>query len=84
MDLYETIEEKASNFLYFVVKDHPFNDWNKRVGAFCFVWFLKKYSFDFKQIITPESLTILTLLIAQSNPKDKDRMIGLIILLLKK
>lgn len=84
VDLYETIEEKASNLLYFVIKNHPFNDGNKRTWAFCFVWFLQKYNYDFKQIISPETLTTLTLLIANSDPKEKERMIGLILLLLKK
>ena len=83
VDLYETLEEKASNLLYFVVKNHPFNDGNKRTWAFCFVWFLQKYKYDFTQKITPETLTTLTLLIAQSDPKEKDRMIWLILLLLK-
>lgn len=84
VDLYETIEEKASNLLYFVIKNHPFNDWNKRTWAFCFVWFLQKYNYDFKQKINSETLTTLTLLIANSDPKEKERMIGLILLLLKK
>lgn len=83
IDLYETIEEKASNLLYFVVKNHPFNDGNKRTWAFCFIWFLQKTWFEFKNIISPETLTTLTLLIAQSDPKEKERMIGLILLLLK-
>ncbi len=82
-DLYSTIEEKASHFLYFVVKNHPFNDWNKRTGAFCFIWFLKKAWFDFSEKITPEALTVITLLVAESNPKDKERIVWLIILLLK-
>lgn len=83
VDLYETLEEKASTLLYFVVKNHPFTDGNKRTWAFCFVWFLQKYSYDFTKKITPETLTAVTLLIAQSNPKEKERMIGLILLLLK-
>ncbi len=83
-DLYETIEEKASNLLYFVIKNHPFNDGNKRTWAFCFVWFLQKYNYDFQEIISPETLTILTLLIANSVPKEKDRMVWLILLILKK
>ena len=84
IDLYETIEEKASNLLYFVVKNHPFNDGNKRTWAFCFIWFLQKSKFEFKNIISPETLTTLTLLIAQSDPKEKERMRGLVLLLLKK
>lgn len=81
-DLYPTIEEKAANLLYFIIKTHPFNDGNKRTWAFAFVWFLKKYNYDFSQKITPEALTSLTLLVAQSDPKDKDKMIWLILLLL--
>jgi len=38
-DVYPTVEEKAAHLLYFIVKNHPFNDWNKRSGAFAFVWF---------------------------------------------
>lgn len=83
-DLYETIEEKASNLLYFVIKNHPFNDWNKRTWAFCFIWFLQKMWYKLKDKISPEFLTTLTLLIAQSNPDEKDRLIWLIILILKK
>lgn len=81
-DVYSTVEEKSAHLLYFIVKNHPFNDGNKRSGAFAFVWFLKKARALDTQKITPESLTALTLLIAESNPKDKDRMIGLVLLLL--
>ena len=77
-NIYESIKsirlQKASNLLYFVVKNHPFNDGNKRTGAFCFIWFLQKTNFEFKNIISPETLTTLTLLIAQSDPKEKERM----------
>ena len=83
-DLYPTIEEKAVHLFYFIVKNHPFIDGNKRCGAFAFIWFLQKANFDFREKITPEALTALTLLMAESNPKDKDRVIGLILLLLKK
>jgi death-on-curing family protein len=83
-DAYETTEEKAVHLLYFIIKNHPFNDGNKRTGAFSFIWILQKFNFDFTKKITPETLTILTLLIAESNPKEKDKMIGLVLLLLKK
>jgi len=83
-DLYPTIEEKAAHLLYFIVKNHPFNDGNKRTWAFSFIWFLKKVGFEFEHKITPEALTVLTLMLAESNPKDKEKLIGLIILLLKK
>jgi len=69
--------------LYFIVKNHPFIDGNKRSGAFSFVWFLNKTGL-LRTNLTPEALTVLTLLVAESNPKDKDRMVGLVLLLLKK
>lgn len=81
-DLYPTIEEKSAHLLYFIVKNHPFTDGNKRSGAFSFIWFLSKTS-KLPHSLTPEALTALTLLVAESNPKDKDKMIGLILLLLK-
>jgi len=80
-DVYSTLEEKASNLLYFIIKNHPFNDGNKRTAAFAFVWFLQKSGIDFKGRVTPEALTSITLLIAESNPASKERMIGLVILL---
>ncbi|MDP4008497.1 MAG: virulence protein RhuM/Fic/DOC family protein [Candidatus Peregrinibacteria bacterium] len=83
-DLYPTGEEKAAHLLYFVIKNHPFNDGNKRSGAFAFVWFLKKTGLLDISRLSPEALTALTLLIAESNPKDKDRMVGLIVLILRK
>ena len=69
--------------LYFIVKNHPFNDGNKRSGAFAFIWFLQKAGLEFRKKFTPQALTTLTLLVAQSDPKEKDKMIGLILLLLK-
>lgn len=78
--MYPTIEEKAAHLLYFVVKNHPFNDGNKRSGAFAFIWFLNEIGY--KHRITPETLTTLTILIAESSPKDKDKMVGMILLLL--
>jgi death-on-curing family protein len=83
-EVYPSIEEKAAHLLYFIVKNHPFNDGNKRSGAFSFIWFLNKADFDFRSQITPETLTALTLLIATSNPSEKDKLIGLVLLLLKK
>ena len=82
-DAYRTTEEKAAHLLYFIVKNHPFNDGNKRTGAFSFIWFLQKADFNFSEMINPQTLTALTLLIAESNPKDKEKMIGLILLLLR-
>lgn len=83
-DLYPSLEEKAAHFLYFIVKNHPFTDGNKRTWAFSFLWFLKKVGFHFQESITPQALTAITLLVAESNPKDKERIVGLVILLLKK
>ena len=83
-DVYPTIEEKAAHLLYFVVKNHPFTDWNKRTWAFSFIWFLQKVGFEFREKITPEALTVMTLMLAESNPKEKEKIVWLIILLLKK
>ncbi|MEA2088657.1 MAG: virulence protein RhuM/Fic/DOC family protein, partial [Patescibacteria group bacterium] len=82
-DVYPTVEEKIAHLLYFMVKNHPFVDGNKRSGAFAFVWFLRKAGL-LRASMTPEALTAFTLLIAESNPKDKDKMVGLVLLLLKK
>lgn len=83
-EVYKTIEDKAAHLLYFIVKNHPFIDGNKRVGAFTFIWYLQKVKFQYRNKITPEALTAITLFVAQSNPSEKDKMIGLILLLLKK
>ena len=81
-DAYPTIEEKSANLLYFIVKNHPFVDGNKRSGAFAFVWFLLKAGIDFRTTLTQAALTTLTILVAESAPKEKDRIIGLVMLLL--
>ncbi len=83
-DGYPALEGKAAHLLYFMVKNHPFTDGNKRSGAFAFVWFLNKTKLLNRQKITPEALTALTLLVAESNPKNKEQMTRLIVLLLKK
>lgn len=83
VDLYKTIEEKAANLFYFIVKDHPFIDGNKRCGAYVFIWYLDKNNILNKNKINPETLTALTLFIAESNPTDKNRVIGLILQLLR-
>lgn len=82
-DVYPSVEEKAAHLLYFMVKNHPFLDGNKRSGALAFVWFLRKIGL-LRASLTPEALTALTLLIAESRPKDKNKIIGLVLLLLKK
>lgn len=80
-DIYKSIEEKASNFLYLIVKNHVFIDGNKRIAATLFIYFLNYYDIlikDGKQVIDNNTLTALTLLIAESNPKEKDVIIDLI------
>jgi len=83
-DLYPSLELKAANLLYFVIKNHPFVDGNKRSGAFAFIWFLNKAGILDKNKINPQTLTALTILIAESNMKDKERMVGIVLLLLQK
>lgn len=82
--VYPTVEEKAAHLLYFVVKNHPFADGNKRSGAFAFVWFLNSAKLLDSKKFTPEALTALTLLVAESKASDKERIVGLILLLLKR
>lgn len=77
-DLYPSIEEKAAHLLYFVIKNHPFIDGNKRSGAYAFIWFLNYAKVLNTKRMTPPALTALTLLIAESSPKDKEKMIGLV------
>jgi death-on-curing family protein len=81
--LYKSIEEQAAHLLYFVIKNHPFSDGNKRIGAFLFIWFLEKNKHRFKQNgelkINDNGLVALALLVAQSNPDDKELMIQLIV-----
>ena len=81
--LYKSIEEQAAHLLYFVIKDHPFSDGNKRIGAFLFIWFLEKNKHRFRKSgelkINDNALVALALLVAQSNPTDKDIMTKLII-----
>ncbi len=82
-DLYPTIEEKAAHLLYFMVKNHPFIDGNKRCGAYSFIWFLKKFGNLNLNKTNPAALTALTILVAESNPKDKERIIKLTLQILK-
>ena len=82
--LYPTLEEKAAHLLYFVVKNHPFVDGNKRSGAYAFVWFLHRAGILDRTKITPPTLTAITLFIAESDPKKKEQMIRLVLQLLKK
>lgn len=73
-DIYETLEEKAANFIYMIVKDHVFVDGNKRIAATLFIYFLQFYKIIYKEdkfVIDNNTLVTLTLLIAQSNPRGK-------------
>ena len=81
-DLHKTIEEKAANFLYMVVKNHVFIDGNKRIAATLFLYFLNFYNIlyrNHKQILEDKTLAALTILIAESNPIEKDIIIELIV-----
>lgn len=80
-DLYYTVEEKAANFLYLITKNHTFIDGNKRIAATLFIYFLEFYNILYKdngQVIDNNTLVAITLLIAQSNPKEKDILIDLV------
>jgi len=78
--LYRSREEKAAHLLYFVIKDHPFSDGNKRIGSFLFMLYLQQENISHQ--LNPQALTALALLIAESAPANKDLMIRLIINLL--
>lgn len=82
-DLYPSVEEKAANLLYFVIKNHSFSDGNKRIAAFLFVWFLEKNSIlyrpDGSKKIADNALVALTLMIAESKPEEKDMMAKVVV-----
>lgn len=86
-ELYPSIEEKAAHLLYFVIKDHPFVDGNKRIGSFLFVYFLDKNKYLYRETgekkINDNALTALSLLIAISDPKEKDKLIKIVTNFLK-
>ena len=80
-DLYPSVQEKAANFLYLITKNHTFIDGNKRIAATLFIYFLEFYNILYKgnrQVIDNNTLVAITLLIAQSNPKEKDILIDLV------
>ena len=80
-DLYPTLEEKAANLLYFVTKNHSFFDGNKRIAATIFLYFLDKNDALFKngeKLIDDHTLVALTIMIAESNPEEKEMMISVI------
>lgn len=75
--LYPTREERAAQLLYFLVKDHPFTDGNKRIGALLFLYCLRQENVTYR--IDPDALVALTLLVAISAPAEKERMVRLIV-----
>lgn len=85
-ELYPSIEEKAANLLYFLIKDHPFVDGCKRIGASIFLEFLNKNKhliIDGKQIVSDSALVAITLMIAESRPEEKETMVKLVMNFLK-
>lgn len=86
-DLYPTIAEKAANLLYFIIKDHPFYDGNKRIGALLFIVFLTMNNYHLtdkgETKISDRALTAMALLIAESNPEEKELIVNLTIKLLE-
>ena len=87
-DLYPSIEEKAAHLLYFIVKNHSFNDGNKRIAAFLFLYFLEKNGILFSETgekrIADNALVALTLMIAVSKSEDKETMIKVTVNLINK
>jgi prophage maintenance system killer protein len=87
-ELYPSLEEKAANLLYFLVKNHSFVDGNKRIAAALFLWFLEKnntlYSPDGKKRIADNALVAMTLLIAESRPEEKDVLTRVVINLINR
>jgi prophage maintenance system killer protein len=81
--VYPSVEEKAANLLYFVIKNHSFSDGNKRIAAFLFVWFMEKnnilYRLDGSKRIGDNALVAITLMIAESKPEEKDTMIKVVV-----
>lgn len=85
-ELYPSIEEKTANLLYFLIKDHPFVDGCKRIGASVFLEFFNKNNhliIDGKQIISDSALVAITLMIAESRPEEKETMVNLVMNFLK-
>ena len=85
-EVYPSIEEKAANLLYFLIKDHPFADGCKRIGASIFLEFLNKNNhliIDHRQIISNSALVAITLMIAESRPEEKETMVKLVMNFLK-
>ena len=87
-DLYPSVEEKAANLIYLVVKNHSFTDGNKRIAAALFVWFLDRnkilYKADGSKRIADNALVAITLMIAESQPKEKGIITPLVVNLINK
>ncbi len=87
-DLYPSVEEKAANLLYFIVKNHSFSDGNKRIAAFLFLYFLEKNGLLFTETgqkrIADNALVALTLMVAVSKPEEKETMIKVIVNLINR
>lgn len=86
IELYPSIEEKAAHLLYFIIKNHSFTDGNKRIAALIFVWFLERnailYKSDGSKRLADNALVALTLMIAESNPAEKDMMVKVVVSLI--
>jgi prophage maintenance system killer protein len=82
-ELYPSIEEKAANLLYFIVKNHSFSDGNKRIAAAIFVWFLERHQYLYnaagEKRIADNALVAFTLLIAESKPEERETIVKVII-----
>ena len=82
-EVYPSIEEKASNLLYFIVKNHSFSDGNKRIAAAIFIYFMKKnnllYKADGSKKIADNTLVAMTLMIAESKPQEKDIIVKVLV-----
>lgn len=80
--LYPSIEEQTANLLYMVINNHPFTDGNKRIGAFLFIWFLRRNRHHLKTDgelkINDNALAAIALLVAQSDPRQKELMVHLV------
>jgi prophage maintenance system killer protein len=82
--VYKSVEEKAAHLLYFIIKNHPFVDGNKRTGAFSFIWYLNKNKrLDVKKV-SPSALTAFTILVAESDPTHKENIVKLIMKLIER
>lgn len=86
-DLYPGVADKAANLFYLIIKDHPFNDGNKRIASVLFLYFLTNNNFLYKKSgenkVSNSTLAVLALLVAASDPKEKEVIVSLIIKLLE-